>query len=492
MTLENKQSWTCKKCINVNIAISTSTPKTYKYASTHDLNMSPRTQSINRNESEMLHHTYNEQNQSFLSLDSNLTVRSLPDISTRDNDEIIKMAQLLSELKIKLDSANNEIDSLNIENRSLQKQLQEKECKIQQLIKISTSTTKKQKKTRKSDFTSTFNESIIKSLAQDKINVVADKIDSDEVTKINTGNNDIVAQETHKPTQEKHKRKIFIYGSQQCTGLASHLINLRKNTKYEDYSITAEIKSYASTEEILRTLPEQTVDTNDKLILCIASFLKNFFLAIGKTKKETRDFRLADYNAFYHQEQLEGLVRVTRMLLHHRYPRFLEDGALAFMNRLPCIYSCVASPLGIVQHLCRQLGLPLACVRPVPVNPSGSPESVLGSIAPVHRTGSSHRFVAPVRRTGSSHRFVAPVRRTGSSHRFVAPVRRTDSSHRFVAPVRRTGSSHRFPAPVRRTGSSHRFIAPVPRTGSSHRFVAPVHRTGSPHRFVAPVRRTGS
>ncbi|XP_026324938.1 pyridoxal-dependent decarboxylase domain-containing protein 1 [Hyposmocoma kahamanoa] len=59
------------------------------------------------------------------------------------------------------------------------------------------------------------------------------------------------------------------------------------------------------------------------------------------------------------------------MLLHHRYPRYLEDGALAFTNRLPCIYSCVASPLGVVQHLCRQLGLPLACVRPVPVHPSG-------------------------------------------------------------------------------------------------------------------------
>lgn len=36
--------------------------------------------------------------------------------------------------------------------------------------------------------------------------------------------------------------------------------------------------------------------------------------------------RLSDYNAYYHQEQLEGLVRVTRMLLHHRYPRYLEDG----------------------------------------------------------------------------------------------------------------------------------------------------------------------
>lgn len=56
------------------------------------------------------------------------------------------------------------------------------------------------------------------------------------------------------------------------------------------------------------------------------------------------------------------------MMLHYKYPRYLEDGALALTNSLPMIYSSVSSPLGIVQHLCRQLGLPLACVRPVPVN----------------------------------------------------------------------------------------------------------------------------
>lgn len=94
-------------------------------------------------------------------------------------------------------------------------------------------------------------------------------------------------------------------------------------------------------------------------------------IATETTRWMAHMFRLSDYNAYYHQEQLEGLVRVTRMLLHHRYPRYLEDGALAFTNRLPCIYSCVASPLGVVQHLCRQLGLPLACVKPVPVNASG-------------------------------------------------------------------------------------------------------------------------
>lgn len=79
-------------------------------------------------------------------------------------------------------------------------------------------------------------------------------------------------------------------------------------------------------------------------------------------------FGFLDCSAFYHEDHLEGIVRVTRMMLHCKYPRYLEDGTIALNNSLPTIYSSVASPLGTVQHLCRQLGLPLACVRPVPVN----------------------------------------------------------------------------------------------------------------------------
>nr|CAI5865572.1 unnamed protein product [Callosobruchus analis] len=79
-------------------------------------------------------------------------------------------------------------------------------------------------------------------------------------------------------------------------------------------------------------------------------------------------FGFFDCSAFYHDDLLEGLVRVTRMMLHYKYPRYLEDGALAFANSLPTIYSSVVSPLGVVQHLCRQLGLPFACIRPVPIN----------------------------------------------------------------------------------------------------------------------------
>ncbi|KAF7266560.1 hypothetical protein GWI33_020068 [Rhynchophorus ferrugineus] len=79
-------------------------------------------------------------------------------------------------------------------------------------------------------------------------------------------------------------------------------------------------------------------------------------------------FGFLDSSAFYHEDQFEGLVRITRMILHYKYPRYLEDGVLAFASSLPTIYSSISSPLGIIQHLCRQLGLPLACIRPVPVN----------------------------------------------------------------------------------------------------------------------------
>ncbi|CAG9863923.1 unnamed protein product [Phyllotreta striolata] len=86
------------------------------------------------------------------------------------------------------------------------------------------------------------------------------------------------------------------------------------------------------------------------------------------TRWITQLFGLLDCHAFYHEDNLEGLVRVTKMMLHSKFPRYSEDGALVFTNSLPTIYNSVASPLGSVQYLCRQLGLPLDCIRPVPTN----------------------------------------------------------------------------------------------------------------------------
>lgn len=59
--------------------------------------------------------------------------------------------------------------------------------------------------------------------------------------------------------------------------------------------------------------------------------------------------------ALFHEDPLEGVVRIGRYLLHKRYPKFQEDGYEALTSERPVIYSSVASPLNIVQHLCRQV-----------------------------------------------------------------------------------------------------------------------------------------
>lgn len=58
------------------------------------------------------------------------------------------------------------------------------------------------------------------------------------------------------------------------------------------------------------------------------------------------------------------------MLLHYKYPKYLENGFETLTSSPPVIYSAMFSSLGIVQHLCRQLGLSLSCVRAVPCGSS--------------------------------------------------------------------------------------------------------------------------
>ncbi|XP_065340823.1 putative pyridoxal-dependent decarboxylase domain-containing protein 2 isoform X1 [Cloeon dipterum] len=91
-------------------------------------------------------------------------------------------------------------------------------------------------------------------------------------------------------------------------------------------------------------------------------------IATDATRWLSHMFRFLDCTAFYHEDLLEGLVRITRMLLHYKYPEYLELGYEALHTKPPVIYTSTASPLGLVQHICRQVGLPLMCVRPVPCN----------------------------------------------------------------------------------------------------------------------------
>ncbi|KZC08255.1 Pyridoxal-dependent decarboxylase domain-containing protein 1 [Dufourea novaeangliae] len=91
-------------------------------------------------------------------------------------------------------------------------------------------------------------------------------------------------------------------------------------------------------------------------------------LAADTTRWLSHIFRFVDCASSFHEDHLEGLVRVTRLALHRKYPRYMEEGFTALAASPPLIYSSVAAPSGVVQHLCRQLSLPLHCVRPIPHN----------------------------------------------------------------------------------------------------------------------------
>lgn len=78
-------------------------------------------------------------------------------------------------------------------------------------------------------------------------------------------------------------------------------------------------------------------------------------LAADTTRWLSHIFRFVDCASSFHEDHLEGLVRVTRLALHRKYPRYMEDGFTALAASPPLIYSAVGAPLGVVQHLCRQV-----------------------------------------------------------------------------------------------------------------------------------------
>ncbi|KAB0793793.1 hypothetical protein PPYR_13413 [Photinus pyralis] len=205
-----------------------------------------------------------------------------------------------------------------------------------------------------------------------------------------------LTKENMSPTSNKtaHLGEIAIEASQ----IVSRLEQVAENGKSPD-SVPAQPTVFLGVEqrrsdEIIQTIesllisddeseaaPQPVLDDISKMVIVSHSIsaycggLDRHLLQKFSTRVTTdttrwlcQIFGFVDSVAFYHDDQLEGLVRITRMMLHYKYPRYLEDGALAFSTVPPTIYSSVASPLGVVQHLCRQLGLPLACVRPVPVN----------------------------------------------------------------------------------------------------------------------------
>ncbi|XP_065181157.1 putative pyridoxal-dependent decarboxylase domain-containing protein 2 isoform X2 [Sycon ciliatum] len=77
-------------------------------------------------------------------------------------------------------------------------------------------------------------------------------------------------------------------------------------------------------------------------------------------------FRIDNMAGYYHIDHREGIVRITRLALHAKFPNFAREGFIA-LKRLPVIY-VGGSASAFCQYICLQLGLPLSCCSVVPHN----------------------------------------------------------------------------------------------------------------------------
>lgn len=87
-------------------------------------------------------------------------------------------------------------------------------------------------------------------------------------------------------------------------------------------------------------------------------------------------FRFMDATVSYHADETDALIRAVRLALVTRVPGWLEGGVAAAAQ--PCFYAAECWPnsssigsrqasFGRLQFVCRQLGLPVASVRSIPV-----------------------------------------------------------------------------------------------------------------------------
>ncbi|CAG9786226.1 unnamed protein product [Diatraea saccharalis] len=266
-----------------------------------------------------------------------MPARSLPDLSIRENDEIVLLKQTISNLNIQLETAHLEIENLHLENNALQKQIVERDSKIKQLITICSSTKKVIKK--KCEFSvSKFNTSTGSQNTDTRVASIQTEYQKQDLDTSKSLNN----------TKEKVvKSKIMIYGAQQCVGLASLLSDLRRNTKYEDYKIFAETKPFAQTEDILKSVDYCNLGSMDKIILCVGENDSNalkttseLYYVLKKVKNATV-IVLGVLNNDHQNERLlnYSIEKTCKMFTNCHFIRF-DTFAKKLLNKMVKKYIC--------------------------------------------------------------------------------------------------------------------------------------------------------
>lgn len=207
-------------------------------------------------------------NSTFLSTQSD-QANSLPDLSTLHSEQMNDLSEQVASLKIELESAHEEINKLLTENSILQKKNTDLEIKNSNLINICSSSGKKRKQNlnisrtpmnlKKINLNDSLNETTNKAMVGDKFTQTTPQKKEKSI---------LCTEEMHHSTNTE-RRKIWIFGSQQCVGLASELIQSRDSTPHVNYEVEAQTKPNANSEEILKGIQNAKFKEDDKIVLSL-------------------------------------------------------------------------------------------------------------------------------------------------------------------------------------------------------------------------------
>lgn len=220
------------------------------------------------------------------------TMKSLPNTTCLDSSVENELKYQIEILKIELDSAHQEINSLNGDNQKLKQQVQGMSKKIELLLKISKQTTpnltttpgtsqntssKRHNLKRKlfgnsSTPTSTYNAAKNESPDKERKKSTITTATAMTQTKLLEKNTENVSrfQEEEKEDVREKKKNIYIFGGKQCAGLAVRLSESRQGSNYEKYNITSIVKTGATTAKICDSIyNSKNITENDKIVLSV-------------------------------------------------------------------------------------------------------------------------------------------------------------------------------------------------------------------------------
>lgn len=199
-----------------------------------------------------------------------LANKSLPDLSTLQTQELQIMKNEIQDLKLKLQAAENEMDNLMLENRSMAQQIKKQDQKIKHLLTICTTTNKNDSKRKPNDKRTKakdrkhelYHSFHTQNMDKTSANVMKDTFHEKE---------SIREEATNLPVTitRPGKRKVFVVADQQGRGLQQVLQHLLG----ERYCVTCFWKDGANLQEILNTCKTELSSLN----------LNDFIVVVGGT-----------------------------------------------------------------------------------------------------------------------------------------------------------------------------------------------------------------